>query len=174
MEEEALELSRKVHLDQVVLATEVYLALFDIGEGKTSSALVRAKRVHREADAAGHAEPAMFAMMVEALALLMMGNKDEAADVAMMAVEVYKALGGTQQFEVEIHMVASSCLAAVGRREEAAQIRGFASDAMDRRLAPVSEFQARNSLLESIGGGLPKDLLMGRRSWFSEDETKKG
>ncbi|MBW2263963.1 MAG: AAA family ATPase, partial [Deltaproteobacteria bacterium] len=137
-EEEALEVSRQSHLGQVVMATEVYLALFDVGEDAAERALDRARSVRQEASPKGHTEPEMFACMAEALALLALKRWDDAVEAGLKAVENYEKLGGTQQFEVELHLVAAACLSAAGKKVEADDMLEKARQACARRLGPTA------------------------------------
>ncbi len=159
VEEEALEVSRQSHLGQVVMATDIYLALFDIGEDDAERALERSRAVRQEASSKGHTEPEMFACMAEALSLLALKRWDDAVDAGLKAVENYEKLGGTQQFEVELHLVTASCLSDAGRSKEADEMLEKARQACARRIEPITDEAARKRLVEGIGVGLPLSLL---------------
>ncbi len=156
IEVEALEVSRQAKLHQVALESEVYLALFDIGEARPAEALDRARQVGQEASDAGHIEPQMHAAMTEALALLELSRAAEAAERAMEAVDLYNSLGSTQQFQVELHLVAAACLTAAGRTQDADHARELAAAALDRRQNPITDPEAIVRLHNRIGDGLPR------------------
>jgi hypothetical protein len=141
------------------MATEVYLALFDVGEDEADRALERARSVRDEAASKGHTEPEMFACMAEALALLALKRWDDAVESGLKAVENYEKLGGTQQFEVELHLVAASCLSDAGRRKEADEMLEKARQACARRLEPIDDADAKQRLVAGLGVGLPPTLL---------------
>jgi serine/threonine protein kinase/tetratricopeptide (TPR) repeat protein len=154
----ALEVSAQSHLLQVELETEVYLALFDLGEDRPEPALDRARTVFDRARRARHAEPELHAIMAETLALGRLGRTTEAADRADAVVEAYGALGRTQQFEVELHLAASGALGAAGRPSYARQALATARAVLRRRFVPIGDPSARARLARGIGLGLPREV----------------
>jgi tetratricopeptide (TPR) repeat protein len=154
-EEEALELSREAELGHVAVVTEIYLALFDVGEGNAAGGLERAQKARAISDEEGHAEPVMHADMVITLAFLALDQPHEAANAARHCIEAYERLGGTQQFEVEIHLVAQKAFEAAHDEEAAERSKVAADEALQRRLAPITDAAVREKLSNSIGEGLP-------------------
>jgi tetratricopeptide (TPR) repeat protein len=153
VESRALEVSRDIHLALVELEAEVYLAVFDVGESRPRRALERTQHVIDVS--AGYAEPSIHAGMVMALALLDLGRDEEAAGAAARAITAYADLGGTQQFEVELHLVAATCFERAGRPRDAADARERASAILDRRIAALADPVAGEKFRASVGAGLP-------------------
>jgi hypothetical protein len=115
----------------------------------------RSRRVADEAGGRGYAEQRVHATMTLALALLTLERAAEAAEAAGLAYEYYRGMGGTQQFEVELHLVAAACMSAAGRVKDADAMRGAAADRLQRLLVPIADPAARDRLAADIGRGLP-------------------
>lgn len=154
-EQEALRLSQEIQLNHVELGTEIYLALMDLGQKRPREALDRGRRVTEVSVNAGYAEPQIHAAMVGALAHLALGDEERAVGAAQRAVEAYHEHGGTQQFEVELHLVAAAAFDAAGRGDAARAAHDGAHLALTRRLAPIEDTDAERQLIASIGKGLP-------------------
>jgi hypothetical protein len=118
----------------------------------------RSGRVADEAGSRGYAEQRVHATMVKALALLALERAAEAADAAGLAYEYYRGMGGTQQFEVELHLAAAACMSAAGRVDDADAMRRAAADRLERLLAAISDLAARDRLAADVGRGLPAAL----------------
>lgn len=158
VEIKALELSQEAGLSHVELATEIYLSLFDLGEGNEAAALTRAKRAYSKAIKSNQAEPQVHAAMAAALAFLALGHEQEAVETSIGGVAALEKLGGTQQFEVELHLVAALCLSAAGREAEAEDMRQRATAVLRKRTAPIKNPDELRRLLDSIGHGLPREV----------------
>lgn len=155
-EREALRLSQEIQLNHVEMGTEIYLALMDLGQKRPKEALERGHRVTGASVSAGYAEPQIHAAMVDALAHLELGDEDRAVDAAQRTVEAYHEHGGTQQFEVELHLVAAAAFDAAGRRDAVRTALDDAHLALTRRLAPIEESTAKRQLIAAVGMGLPE------------------
>lgn len=160
-EVEALEVSRQIGMSQLEQESALYLAIFDIGEGDLEEGLERAREVIDEAKVAGHPEQEIHGRLAAASSLLLLESVDEAVEMSVHAVEALAAMGGSQQFEVELHLVAAACLEAGSRTDEARAMRQTAQETLSRRLAPIDDEAARERLLNSIGVGLPPDIMDG-------------
>jgi tetratricopeptide (TPR) repeat protein len=157
-EREALALAEKAGLRQVVLATEIYLALIDLGTDRADAALDRLDRVDEAAAGAAMAEQQLHARFGRALALTALRRNREAAAAALEAVRLFDELGGTQQFAVEIHLAAAAALEADGRAADAASMRSTAAERLQERLAKIADPDARGRLALDVGRGLPPDV----------------
>jgi len=170
IEKKALDVCRNIKFHLLEMATEIYLALFDIGKGRARESLERVIKARRESTNAGHAEQIMHARMVEALALLALEKNNDALESANMAIEMYKKLGSTQQFEVEIYLVASACFTAIGSEKDASTMREFAFSVIKKRCAPINEQSIQFRIIENIGKGLPDVVNKEKRKMLKKFE----
>ena len=78
------------------------------------------------------------------------GRVDEAVERALSATALVEQLGGQEQCETEILLVAHEALAAAGRDEEARAVLEQAREGIERKAASISDEGVRRAFLEQV------------------------